>query len=236
MEETAKGYLDELARRCMIQVADRSVTDRRIKSFRIHDLFRDWCIVEAKEEGFFRICNNFVDSPEHDIVSSRRLVLYGELSGDIFCSPAYKARTILGFNLLPTDKMFVKNVVRCFKLLRVIYLHFQDNDRFHKNELPKEISSLIHLKHIAIIGCHLMHIPSTIGKLCSLQIFYHRGGFLSTLPTIICTIETLQHIGTRHAGVCGSVTYRKTKKPTDIKRCSCRKLDKKEPCKVVKPS
>lgn len=54
MEEVAEDYLEELISRSMIQVSKRR-SNGGIKTCRIHDLFRDLTISEAKEEKFLDV-------------------------------------------------------------------------------------------------------------------------------------------------------------------------------------
>jgi hypothetical protein len=52
LEETARMYVTELAQRSLIQVVDRSWAHGWIERIRIHDILRDWCIEEARKDGF----------------------------------------------------------------------------------------------------------------------------------------------------------------------------------------
>ncbi|KAJ6848081.1 putative disease resistance protein isoform X3 [Iris pallida] len=104
-EETAMGYLDELAQRCMIQVVKRSLTNGRIRKFRIHDLLRDLCISVAKRNRFFTtysIYNYNNDAVEDDVVTSRRLVVCKahsdgrvQYAGGMMRHSKFKARSLL---------------------------------------------------------------------------------------------------------------------------------------------
>ncbi|XP_048540303.1 LOW QUALITY PROTEIN: probable disease resistance RPP8-like protein 2 [Triticum urartu] len=52
LEETARNYVTELAQRSLVQVVDRSRAHGWIESIRIHDILHDWCIEEARQDGF----------------------------------------------------------------------------------------------------------------------------------------------------------------------------------------
>ena len=58
VEDVAEDYLEELIDRSLIQVA-RTRTDGGVKTCRIHDLLRDLCISESKEEKFLEVCSDF---------------------------------------------------------------------------------------------------------------------------------------------------------------------------------
>lgn len=45
-------YVTELAQRSLVQVVSRSRAHGWIERIRIHDILRDWCIEEAREDGF----------------------------------------------------------------------------------------------------------------------------------------------------------------------------------------
>ena len=199
LEETAKGFMDELIQRCMVQVVDRSVTTRRVKRFRIHDLVHDLCISEAKEDGFFRICSNYTGCADHDIAASRRLVLCDKSFSDYFHHSVCRARTVLGFNSKAIDTMVLTNILHGFKLLRVMHLFCPPEVEFHKKKLPKEISSLIHLRHITLRTRRLWYLPSSIRNLCNLQTLNVRETSIYILPKSIWKIKTLRHIYTADA-------------------------------------
>ncbi|PPS18877.1 hypothetical protein GOBAR_AA01681 [Gossypium barbadense] len=55
MENVGEFYLEELIGRSLVQVARRDYTGRNVKTCRIHDLFRDLCIQNAREEKFLEI-------------------------------------------------------------------------------------------------------------------------------------------------------------------------------------
>lgn len=190
-EETGRDYMDELVQRCMVQVIDRSVTTGRVKRFRIHDLVHDLCISEAEEDGFFRIRNNC------DIAASRRLVISGKNFSDNFrhsVGKVYKARTVLGFDSNSIDMKVFTSILNGFKFLRVIHLNFPPEVEFHNLKLPKEISSLIHLRHITLRTKRLWHLPSSIGNLCNLQTLNVRDTNIHKLPKKLYKIRTLRHV------------------------------------------
>ncbi|KAJ6828924.1 putative disease resistance protein isoform X3 [Iris pallida] len=157
-EETAMGYLDELAQRCMIQVVKRSLTDRRISKFRIHDLLRDLCISVAKKNRFFTTYKyNKDDAVEvEDVVTSRRLVVCkaycdvrGQYAGSMRSSH-FKARSLLLMDRFSEDEYeaftgscsnlfgvpnssirLLRHVFHSFRLLTVIQLNV-DNKTIRK--------------------------------------------------------------------------------------------------------
>lgn len=201
-EETAKGYMDELVQRCMVQVIDRSATTRRVKHFRIHDLVRDLCIAEAKEDGFFRICSNFMGNEGCNIAACRRLVISDKTVSFNFRHSGYKvykARTVLGLDSKSIDVIVFNNILHGFKFLRVIHLYCPPEVEFHNLKLPKEISNLIHLRHITLRTRRLWYLPSSIGNLSNLQTLNVRETSIHMLPKTLYKIRTLRHLYTGDA-------------------------------------
>jgi hypothetical protein len=54
-EETAHMYVAELAQRSLVQVTSRSKAHGWIEEIRVHDILHDWCIEEAKKDGFLEV-------------------------------------------------------------------------------------------------------------------------------------------------------------------------------------
>ncbi|WRX29129.1 NB-ARC - like 10 [Theobroma cacao] len=57
MEDVAERYLIELVERCMIHVGERDAT-LKIKTCRMHDLMRDFCLSKAKQENFVYVIDH----------------------------------------------------------------------------------------------------------------------------------------------------------------------------------
>ncbi|EOY13108.1 CC-NBS-LRR class disease resistance protein, putative [Theobroma cacao] len=57
MEDVAVRYLIELVERCMIHVGERDAT-LKIKTCRMHDLMRDFCLSKAKQENFVYVIDH----------------------------------------------------------------------------------------------------------------------------------------------------------------------------------
>ena len=56
MEDLGDQYLRELVQRSMVQVEKRGSLGM-IKTFRIHDIMRDFCVSKAEKENFIHITN-----------------------------------------------------------------------------------------------------------------------------------------------------------------------------------
>lgn len=54
-EETSHMYVAELAQRSLVQVICRSKAHGWIEKIRVHDILHDWCIEEARHDGFLHV-------------------------------------------------------------------------------------------------------------------------------------------------------------------------------------
>ncbi|KAH7689147.1 P-loop containing nucleoside triphosphate hydrolase protein [Dioscorea alata] len=78
IEEIGFDCLEELAQRCLIQVTNRGY-DGRAKYCRIHDLLRDMCISEAKENRFLEIYQNDTVDCATMPNAGRRLITFNDI-------------------------------------------------------------------------------------------------------------------------------------------------------------
>ncbi|KAG1327342.1 hypothetical protein COCNU_01G012760 [Cocos nucifera] len=141
-DETAADYLEELVQRCMVQVVKRR-SDGGVKSFRVHDLLRELCILEAKEARFLDVYSTEDQTTSR---ASRRVALfhYGADVLESLNSSSQFLRTLLGFNVYESyDPVMLR--LRNLKLLRVI-----DLEGAPLRKLPKEIKSIIHLRYLGL--------------------------------------------------------------------------------------
>ncbi|KAM0942954.1 putative P-loop containing nucleoside triphosphate hydrolase, leucine-rich repeat domain superfamily [Dioscorea sansibarensis] len=180
MEEIARGYLDELVQRCMIQAVKKRDYDNSVKRIRIHDVLREFCIAEAREHGLMNV--NCLESKSTSQFTLRRLALQN-YSPSQWCSSASKLRTLLAFNSV-SDVMFLNDL----KLLRVIDLEGAGD----VTELPEEIETMALLRYMGLRNCtSLQELPASVKNLRSLQILDIRNTSIKELPQGICKIQTL---------------------------------------------
>ncbi|XP_019704330.1 putative disease resistance protein At1g50180 isoform X2 [Elaeis guineensis] len=184
-DETAADYLEELVQRCMVQVVKRR-SDGGVKTFRVHDLLRELCILEAKEARFLDV---YSTEDQTTTSASRRVALfhYGADVLESLNSSSKFLRTLLGFNVYESyDPVMLR--LHNLKLLRVI-----DLEGAPLRKLPKEIKSIIHLRYLGLRNSGVSKIPPSIGDLCYLQTFDVRWTRVKSLPDAFWTIRTLRH-------------------------------------------
>ncbi|KAG6666629.1 putative disease resistance protein At1g50180 [Carya illinoinensis] len=124
LEDVGEQYLKELVQRCMVQVGQKS-SFAGIKTCRLHDLMRDFCVVKAKSENFLHIININHESNEKieaPIGEVRRVAISGGSSDPVrlgFIVPStslkyFHLRSLLIFSV----PLKVKSMLRNFKYLK----------------------------------------------------------------------------------------------------------------------
>ncbi|KAL5569445.1 hypothetical protein UlMin_026020 [Ulmus minor] len=167
MEEVAEDYFGELINRSMVQVARRDHTGGAVKTCRLHDLMRDFCISKSRNENFIETSIVTAGSSLVQCSStthSRRVVFHFDAGLGSHAPWMEKVHTNLrslvcfGINIFPN--LSLKN--RNLKLLRVWELFF---DRYRDVKVPKEIGNLIHLRYLKFSGAVISKLPNSVGNL-----------------------------------------------------------------------
>ncbi|XP_049392157.1 disease resistance protein RPP13-like isoform X3 [Solanum stenotomum] len=185
MEDVAEGFLNELIRRSLVQVA--KTFWERVTQCRVHDLLHDLAIQKALEVNFF----DSYDPRSHSISSlCIRHVIHSQ--GERYLSldlSNLKLRSIMFFDP-DFCKMSLKNFRSVFQHLYVLYL---DMNVGNMCIVPDAIGSLYHLKFLSLRGFHV--VPSSIGNLKNLQtLVVFAGGYTCQLPQNIATLINLRHL------------------------------------------
>ncbi|KAH0717693.1 hypothetical protein KY285_013724 [Solanum tuberosum] len=182
LEDIVEDYLDDLISRNMLQVIQVRADDR-VKSCRLHDLLRDFCIMQAKEEMFLE-----VDNPSISLSESRHHVLYSPLD-------SFKLLKVLyidspGLNVI-SDSIG--------KLCSLKYLGI--GWKAHIKKLPHSISSLQNFETIdmPMSGYYSVEVPNVLWKLDNLR---HLLGYINS-PSLLKidlpkNLQTLGSIPVHH--------------------------------------
>ncbi|KAH0759749.1 hypothetical protein KY290_023242 [Solanum tuberosum] len=189
MEDVTKGFLNELIRRSLVQVA-YTYWDRVTKC-RVHDLLRDLAIEKALEVNFF----NIYDPRSHSISSlCIRHVIHSQ--GERYLSldlSNLKLRSIMFFDP-DFHKMCHINFRSVFQHLYVLYL---DMHVGNVSIVPDAIGSLYHLKLLRLI--HIRDVPSFIGNLKNLEtLVVNEGAYSCKLPRETADLINLRHLVARY--------------------------------------
>ncbi|XP_075503349.1 putative late blight resistance protein homolog R1A-10 [Primulina tabacum] len=194
LEEVAERCLEELVERSLILPYKRNY-DGKIKTCKIHDLLRHFCVKEANKENFLYVAKSYANVLPYISHSQRRTIIHPTtLKGRadfLYSTPSLSyARLfiILGKHDL-SSPLFLK-----FRLLRTL-----DASRVSFLEFPLEILELSNLRYIAFK--YKGNIPGSISKLLNLQtLIIHQDYRLferkveSYLPVEIWDMLHLRHV------------------------------------------
>uniref|UniRef100_A0A2N9GFD8 Uncharacterized protein n=1 Tax=Fagus sylvatica TaxID=28930 RepID=A0A2N9GFD8_FAGSY len=206
MEDVGERYLRELVQRCMVLVGEIDLLGR-IKTCRIHDLMRDFCVSKAQGENFLQITNiHSMEVSEAHIGKIRRLAI--NWGGDDFsakrdrddCDPMLPlmiskkyphVRSLLYFSYSVRNNV-VKSMFKSFRSLRVLNL---ENTKPYKEELPKDIGCLIHLRFLSLQDSYVNNVPSSMGNLRCMQTLDLWVRFVNMrVPNVFKKMEQLRHL------------------------------------------
>ncbi|KAH0757059.1 hypothetical protein KY290_020552 [Solanum tuberosum] len=189
MEDVAEGFLNELIRRSLVQVANTFW--ERVTECRVHDLLHDLAIQKALEVNFFDI----YDPRSHSISSlCIRHVIHSQ--GERYLSldlSNLKLRSIMFFDPDFRNTSLI-NFRSVFQHLYVLYL---DMHVGNMTIVPDAIGSLYHLKFLSLRG--ICDVPSSIGNLKNLQtLVVDAGGYTCKLPRETADLINLRHLVARY--------------------------------------
>ncbi|KQK16590.1 hypothetical protein BRADI_1g29427v3 [Brachypodium distachyon] len=183
LEETALKYVTELVQRSLVQIVDETRELGRIERIRIHDILRDWCIEEARKDGFLDVIDK--TTGQAGASSLDKLVSYRScfqnLSDDI--SPGTpNVRTLVCFKLSSVS-------LPKLRFLRVLCIKDSRLEGF-----SRVIVGCIHLRYLGLLNCEGVMLPSSIGQLLYLQtIDLTLTRLNSVVPNSLWDIPSLRH-------------------------------------------
>ncbi|GAB4850700.1 hypothetical protein Ancab_039914 [Ancistrocladus abbreviatus] len=224
LEDLAEQFLLELICRCMVQIARRSKSTGKVKSCRLHDLMRDFCMTKAKEQCFLKVFSPTTQSDPAMTISAspqlRRATIYRD--GSIPVSSCSNLRCIVQ---LGKSDLFSNSRRRIMQesvalwglresvalwglresavllglrpmLLRVLLLFgIKTNDGC----LPEQIGNLRHLRYLGVIDTNIVSLPESIGNLSNLMILEYenvrtRIPECGQLPNVLWKMKQLRHL------------------------------------------
>ncbi|MED6182968.1 hypothetical protein PIB30_033570 [Stylosanthes scabra] len=191
-EDVAEDYLHELIDRSLVQVARVKRISGGVKTCRIHDLLRDLCISESKEDKLFEVC---MDGNILARKKPRRLSIHCSMHRYV-SSTNYDHSCVRSFFLFDSSRPFNYEewapIFKCFKLIRVLdiaanmyvsipsklglFIHLRYL-RVHlydgKNIIPNSICTLPNLQTLDLVGQHKTALIWFSGKLWKLKQLRH---------------------------------------------------------------
>ncbi|KAH7689171.1 P-loop containing nucleoside triphosphate hydrolase protein [Dioscorea alata] len=189
-EEFGFDCLEELAQRCLIQITKEY--DYSAKWCRIHDLLRDLCISEAKENKFLEIYQDDTADCATIPYAARRLIIFNKMKTLNYSNSNLRS-LFYGHETLHLYFGFLKEQLGRFKLLRVLVMNISSSepDLF---EFPTAIKSLIHLRYLHLSGVFYKKVPSWIDHLRNLQTFILFTYRLEEISYALWKIGNLRHV------------------------------------------
>ncbi|TMX02440.1 hypothetical protein EJD97_021568 [Solanum chilense] len=187
--QVADSYLNELANRSLIQVAER-YSDGRLDSFTIHNLWYEIILSKSPERVTTTIANGEETTTKPP--KTRHLVIREQLASDIQNIDQFKhlhSLITLGSTDSVSNSFLQKLLSGSFKLLKVL-----DLTEAPLTKIPEEVFELFHLKFLNLRSTKIKHLPGSIGKLESLQFLDLRDTVVEKLPVEILNLQHLCHI------------------------------------------
>ncbi|CAN4114885.1 unnamed protein product [Withania somnifera] len=192
--QVAESYLNELANRNLIQVAER-FSDGRLDSFTIHNLWREIIPSMSAERVTATTAHSEEIRRSHKV---RHLVIHDQLAGDIQDIDQFKhlhTLVTLGLSDSVSNSFLLKLLSGSFKLLKVL-----DLTGAPLVKIPDEVFELFHLKFLNLRRTNIKHLPGSIGKLESLEFLDLRETLVKRLPVEILNLRYLRHIFVHQRG------------------------------------
>ncbi|KAL9246025.1 hypothetical protein vseg_019609 [Gypsophila vaccaria] len=202
LEVAGRRYLQELIDHTMVQVVRKTYAGE-VKTIRIHDIMRDFCISKARDLDFLAVSGT---GPEAIGKTSRRGAV--DLSKTpILPTDNAHLRTLSLYEKSSTrgvpkrynsqmDHRYLNlaEVCQMYRLLRVL-------DIFGINSiagtLPKDIGNLIHLTYLRIRSTNIRELPKSIGKLRNLLTLDYWDVFTDSevqVPNVLWKLKKLRHL------------------------------------------
>ncbi|XP_029130041.1 disease resistance protein RPP13 [Cajanus cajan] len=193
-EYIAEEYLEELVDRSLVQVVSRS-NDGAVKTCQIHDLLRDLCISESRDDKFFEV-SGAMDFQAHNSCP-RRLSLHGTLfhfsstttTLSDSCISGTRSLLCFGQDVYKVKASHWTWLLKSFKLARVL-----DLGRMNVNSIPGDLGNLTHLRYLRICSYNLETIPASICRLWNLETLDLRGSPIKSFPSELWQLKHLRHL------------------------------------------
>ncbi|KAJ0619079.1 putative P-loop containing nucleoside triphosphate hydrolase, leucine-rich repeat domain superfamily [Helianthus annuus] len=194
LEDIAEGYLMDLIDRNLVIVAGRRKSNGAVKACKVHDLVRELCLRQAKEERFILETERVVSSSQFsfDVTTPPYKPVRVFISKYVQDFPDFSAqnlRSILCFSDFKTLSDGIAKYFRSFVLLSVL-----DLQKCRLNGFPQDMELLVHLRYLAIWNSSA-GFPSSICNLWNLQtLIYITSYFRVVLPSNISNLVNLRHL------------------------------------------
>ncbi|KAL3812429.1 hypothetical protein ACJIZ3_013697 [Penstemon smallii] len=204
----AEEYLKDLAERSLVIIAenDQVSATRRINSCRIHDLVRDFCILQGKREDSFEIVD-FTKGIERSSLTSRIAVYLDDyIHADVDDTTSYipednhiRSLIFFGKDKSPSKSTWPEEVadLKDFQWTRVLNFDGVDFRGANNNKLlPKNIDKLLYLRYLGFRGCYLEKLALSFTNFLYLETLDLRVTSSSKMiiPNVLWKLSNLLHL------------------------------------------
>ncbi|PIN19958.1 hypothetical protein CDL12_07349 [Handroanthus impetiginosus] len=184
MEDVARGYLDELINRNMVQVKDMKKNDQ-VKNCGVQDLLHELSIRKAKEGMSLQILKGNISQSldrksRHCAIYSRRFNI-SSLGNRHLRSLFFRGDKYHFCNDAPD--------LNSFRLLRVLEM-----EGLGLTEYPPRIGALPGLKYLNLKNNEISKLPKSLGCLKNLQVLDMGENGEVYVPNVIWKMDSLRHI------------------------------------------
>ncbi|XP_060671333.1 putative disease resistance RPP13-like protein 3 [Ziziphus jujuba] len=214
--DVAEYYLEQLIDRSLIQVASRK-SDGGVKTCRIHDLVRDFCIKMSIQEKFYEVRVNSADLRRSSNSSiPRRLSIQGNIDSESISSSRTSNNSISVGSLLLFNSYShynpLKWALKNFRFVRLLSVEVSDSSH-RSRTFPKEIGQLVFLRYLKIaytgrirmasagrryLVYYWKSFPASICKLPYLETIHVEGWIVKYIPNEIWMMKQLRHLCARY--------------------------------------
>ncbi|KAL0414114.1 UNVERIFIED_CONTAM: Disease resistance RPP8-like protein 3 [Sesamum radiatum] len=198
----AERYLEDLARRSMIEVHEDEVTTvTRFSSCQLSQQMRRLCLMKNEEQNFFKVVDFGCETQQ----------VTGSSSSDRLSIHFDKYRRIYGFQIDHAEEKKIRCLLFSAKqsqhefvwpqqlssLVKFKYLRILEfvGISFQVTSLILEgIGKLVHLRYLSFRDCTLLELPSSIGNLKLLYILDLRVVNTMVIPDVLWKLKKLKHL------------------------------------------
>ncbi|KAL0293784.1 UNVERIFIED_CONTAM: Disease resistance protein RPP8 [Sesamum calycinum] len=197
----AERYLEDLARRSMIEVQEEEVTTvTRFMSCQLSQQMRRLCLMKSEEQNFFKVVDfGCVTHQETGSPSSDRISIHFDKNIDIVGLLDHADKKKIRC-LLISAKQSQREVVwpqQLSRLMKFKYLRILEfiGISFEVRSLILEgIGKLVHLRYLSFRDCTLPELPSSIGNLKLLYVLDLRVVNTMVIPDVLRKLIKLKHL------------------------------------------
>ncbi|KAL3497923.1 hypothetical protein ACH5RR_040655 [Cinchona calisaya] len=192
--EVARGYLNELINRSLIQVLELK-HDGSIRYCNIHDILREIILTKSREQNLVTVATsgNYIRLPDN----IRRLTIQGSIENyhEYNRFKHLRSLVIFGYKKPLFESSLSKLLSGGPKLLNVLNL-----DGVELKNIPKNVFKLFYLKYLILWGTGVEIIPQSIGKLQNLECLNLINTYVMELPIGILKLRKLRELVVFHKG------------------------------------